>query len=884
MTTRTAAVLAFLSAAPAAAAGPDAEFVATHCAGCHDADGKKGNLDLAALRFAPADPDNLRRWVKVYDRVRAGEMPPKGRNQPDAADRDAFLTGLANAVTAHERAADRRDGRAPRRRLNATEYENALRDLFDAPWLQVRARLPDDGEADRFNKSADALDVSHVLLARTVQAADYAMRQVLSTRLDRPPAKTVRFYAREQRSMTDFPAALTSSVIDKKRFPILDGKAQPDVRAGKAPVTVGAADPAVRDREAVGAVMNAFAPGAAYRWDAFRAAVPGRYRVRVAGYTAWVGPSPDGKDRDGRPVPRAHLPNYDDVRPGRRGEPVAVYALSAAGNRRVAEFDLSTEPAVHDLGEVWLAANEQLATDPDRFYRRRGGAAQNPLAAGGDGMPAVALQWLEVEGPLADGGAAGYRLLFGDLPLRRGKADPDPAPKKPALTGRAARGGAPKDPLDGVVVEVVTADPDRDAERLMRAFVARAYRRPPAEEDVKLFLGVMKGRMKAGLNFCEAMLAGYSAALTSPGFLFVGGSAGRLDDHALAERLALFLWNGEPDAALKARAARGELRDPAVLRAETDRLLNDPRSRRFTDAFLDYWVDARKIEATAPSATLYGDYDMDDGLREAALAETRLFFADLVKRDLPARNLIDSDYAFVNERLAAHYGIPGVTGVATRRVPLPAGSPRGGLMTQALVLKVTANGTTTSPVLRGKWVTERLLGQELPPPPPVPAVEPDIRGAVTIRQQLDKHRADASCATCHRTIDPPGFALESFDVMGGWRDGYRAVAEDGKAVAGRTKEGHPFAFAPGPAVDPAGVLPDGRKFADVREFKALLRGEEVRVARNLVNQLVLVATGAPVRFSDRAAVDRLMAAAAKQEYGVRTLVHEIVRSDLFLNK
>ena len=250
--------------------------------------------------------------------------------------------------------------------------------------------------------------------------------------------------------------------------------------------------------------------------------------------------------------------------------------------------------------------------------------------------------------------------------------------------------------------------------------------------------------------------------------MFVEEKPGRLDDHALATRLALFLWNSVPDDTLRALADRGELGKPDVLRAQTERLLDDPKSRRFVEAFTDYWLDLRKIDDTSPSTTLYNDYELDDPLKLAAVEETRLFFAELLRADLPARNVVDSDFTFLNERLADHYGIHGVSGVDFRKVKLPADSVRGGLMTQASVLKVTANGTTTSPVLRGHWITERILGLETPPPPPsVPAVEPDIRGAVTIRQQLDKHRADASCASCHRKMDPPGFALESFDVMGG---------------------------------------------------------------------------------------------------------------------
>ena len=305
--------------------------------------------------------------------------------------------------------------------------------------------------------------------------------------------------------------------------------------------------------------------------------------------------------------------------------------------------------------------------------------------------------------------------------------------------------------------------------------------------------------------------------------MFVEEKPGRLDDHALATRLALFLWNSVPDDTLRALADRGELGKPDVLRAQTERLLDDPKARRFVEAFTDYWLDLRKIDDTSPSTTLYNDYELDDPLKLAAVEETRLFFAELLRADLPARNVVDSDFTFLNERLADHYGIPGVAGVNFRKVKLPADSVRGGLMTQASVLKVTANGTTTSPVLRGHWITERILGLETPPPPPsVEAVEPDIRGAVTIRQQLDKHRADASCASCHRKMDPPGFALESFDVMGGYRERYRAVSDKVPPVKGFGMNGQAFAFHYALPVDSAGELPDGRPFKDVRELKKLL--------------------------------------------------------------
>jgi hypothetical protein len=433
-------------------------------------------------------------------------------------------------------------------------------------------------------------------------------------------------------------------------------------------------------------------------------------------------------------------------------------------------------------------------------------------------------------------------------------------------------------------VEVVSKKPMLDAERLLREFVRQAYRRPDGEKEVKRFLPVIEGALKKGNGFTDAMIAGYTAVLCSPDFICLEEKPGRLDDYALASRLAFFLWNSAPDDELRALAARGQLRDLDVLRAQTERLLNDPKSRQFVDAFLDYWLDLRKIVATAPDSELYPDYYLDDLLSESALEETERFFAELLRGDLPARNVVASDFAMLNERLAAHYSLPPVEGVALRRVSLPEESPRGGLMTQASILKVTANGTTTSPVLRGAWIMERILGKPPPPPPPsVPAVEPDIRGAVTIRQQLDKHRNQATCAACHAKIDPAGFALENFDVMGGWRDRYRAQG-DGVPEKGLGKNGQKFAFHAAQPVDASGELPDGRPFHDIREFKRLLLDDEKQLARNLARQLTVYATGAPIRFGDRAEIEHILQRASSSHYGVRSLVHEIVASDLFREK
>jgi hypothetical protein len=561
-------------------------------------------------------------------------------------------------------------------------------------------------------------------------------------------------------------------------------------------------------------------------------------------------------------------------------------------------MDFTPKPTVGEI-EVELAGGESIRTDAMRLFRTRVNGTDeqyvNPLATP-EGMPGYAVQWLEVIGPLEDPTTtAGYELLFGNLPMRRLEAGEKGGVPIESVTQAPPPpiGGAPpggpggffRNPISHVTVEVISPAPHRDAERLLRGFVTMAYRRPVAETEVQRFLGLFKREFELGSGFARSMLTAYTGVLVSPGFVFVEERPGKLDDRALATRLALFLWNSTPDAALRARAERGELRDPRILRRETARMLDDPRSRRFVDAFTDYWLDLRKIDDTSPSATIYNDYELDEPLKLAALDETQLFFAELLRGDLPARSIVASDFTYLNERLARHYGISGVKGAAMRRVALPRGSERGGLMTMASVLKITANGTTTSPVLRGHWITERILGFETRPPPPnVKAVEPDIRGAVTIRQQLARHRDNPSCASCHIKMDPPGFALESFDVMGASRERYRAVADNVAPVSGFGLNGQPFAFHYGLPVDSAGELPDGRAFRDVKDFKRLILADEASIARNLAKQLVVYATGSPVRFTDREELERILERAQARDYGVRTLVEEIVRSDLFQTK
>ena len=311
---------------------------------------------------------------------------------------------------------------------------------------------------------------------------------------------------------------------------------------------------------------------------------------------------------------------------------------------------------------------------------------------------------------------------------------------------------------------------------LLRDLLPRAFRRPVNEGEEKPFVELVASSLESGQPLEASLRAGIKAVLASPKFLYFREEAGPLNDYALASRLSYFLWSTMPDETLLELARRGELHKPDVLRMQVERMLQHPKAKAFTENFTGQWLSLRDIETTTPDKGLYPEFE--ELLKWSSVQETQLFFDELLKENLSVRNFVDSDFAMLNGRLATHYGIPDVYGVEFRKVALKPEYHRGGVLTQASVLKVTANGTSTSPVLRGVWVLDRIMGQPVPPPPPnVPAVEPDIRGATNIREQLAKHRATENCSSCHSRIDPPGFALENFDVIGGWRDRYRVVAE-----------------------------------------------------------------------------------------------------------
>jgi len=825
------------------------EFLETHCTDCHDGETKKGKLDLTALSFDLENPNTFAMWVKVHNRIRDHEMPPKKKARPGEDELAAFMKSLSEPLLAADGSRVAREGRATWRRMNRYEYENTLRDLLGAPWLQIKDMLPEDGEAYRFNKVGDALDVSHIQMMRYLTAAEYALGEILTRHLVETKPAVTRYYAREQ---TAFTKKIRFSVFNRSSeratYPIIGNEADLPALEEGAVMTAGAKDPARRELESVGVVASTYEP-LEISFNEFKAGVAERYKVRLMAHSFWAGP--ESEDQWWKPI-------QSKVSAGRTEEPVTLYSETKPRLlRKLGTFTVKPEATVNEL-VVHLLKDETIRPDAVRLFRSRPpGPWRNPLAEK-DGQPGVAFRWLEIEGPLEEPSLeAGKRLLFGDLPLKKD--------------------------ADGKLF-VASENPLNDADSLIRGFITRAYRRPVSESEIPRFQKLFRTALDAGSSFSESLLATYAAVLCSPAFTTLEEKPGPLDQHAIASRLAYFLHNSEPDPELRELAEQAALEKPDILRQQTDRLLADEKSERFINAFLDYWLDLRKANNTSADGSLYPDYYLDDYLVESSVDETHAFFSELIHNDLPASNLVDSDFVMVNELLAKHYGLPPVKGVDFRRVTLPPESPRGGLLTQASVLKVTANGTTTSPVTRGVWIMERIMGRHIPPPPAaVPAVEPDTRGATTIREQLDKHRNQESCNACHAVIDPAGFALENFDIMGGWRENYRALG-DGEKIPGIGKSGQPFAFRTGQPVDPSGTLPDGRDFKNIRDLKKLILTDERQIARNFVEQLVIYATGAPIHFSDRPKVESILDQSAATRFGLKSLIHNLVASELFQTK
>lgn len=411
---------------------------------------------------------------------------------------------------------------------------------------------------------------------------------------------------------------------------------------------------------------------------------------------------------------------------------------------------------------------------------------------------------------------------------------------------------------------------------LLEPFTTRAFRRPASQGELTRLESMVSDALAGGAKPSMAMADAVRYILTSPQFLFLSPEPGQLDGYSLASRLSYFLWKFPPDETLNQLAGDGMLMDPDVLRSQVDRMIDHPGFENFVGDFMDQWLRLKDIDATLPDYTLYPEYN--DMTRQAMLDESTMFFTHLVRENRNRVELIDAPFTFLNRELAEHYGIKGVKGQQMRWFQLPKGHPRGGILGQAAIHKVTANGTSTSPVRRGNFVLSQLLGKPAPPPPPdAGTLEPDIRGTSSIRERLEAHRNHKSCKRCHQLIDPPGFALESFDPIGQFRTHYRRIPDS--RTRGRSTPELP--------VDSSGITPDGMAFSSFTEFKWSLKNQELRhnqILQNLTEQLIIYATGAKIQFADRHEIKEIVTRVVEENLGMRDLFHLIIQSDIFTHR
>ena len=829
------------------------DFFDLNCYECHDEVEKKGELDLESLRFDPSNQSTLDQWAFAFDRVKDGEMPPPEDSLVEPEERETFLKSFEAVLHDVSRKEIEAEGRVRSRRLSRIEYENTIQDLLGVK-IPLLDMLPEDLATNGFSNIAEGQQISYHLLQKYLEVVDLMLEESFERALNPPPVATeplskdmqltvVRsglptifnwegkkvFQTRDNKTylytngkFVDTGSSMTLEETIAKNTEIADALVNgPFKRVYHASELGVGAERIENERQGIyhNGHVYSFPTTHGFHGRMAGTQVPetGWYRIRLK---AKAHNPPEGRNVWGRihtGILRAKAP--------------AVYW--------VGKFETTRESREY-VFESWIRKDHILGVQPtDKTVDWVSSEVFPDLAVFDTDAAGIAVERLEVE------------RIYPGLP---------PEELRERLFGDLKIAGE----------ELISKWPERDLKRLLGEFANLAFRRPIGSYELQPYLEFAKGELDATGSLVKALRAGYRAILSSHRFLYFKEDSGRLDDYSIASRLSYFLWSGPPDAALLDEAAKGRLSKPKILRSEVERMLEDPKAEAFARNFADSWLELRDIDFTTPDAKLYPEYD--NILLHSMLDETRAFLKHMVDENLSVTNVIDSDFTMLNERIAKHYGIDFGTESGLRKVPLGKDQHRGGIITQASVLKVTANGTTTSPIIRGVWILERILGKHVPPPPDqVPAVEPDIRGAVSIRDQLDKHRSTASCMSCHQKIDPPGFALESYDVIGGWRQNYRMIEADKK-------------WTDGPIVDPSYTLPSGESFSDIEDFKRIILSDPEQIARNMLHQLLVYATGAEIEFADRKEIEDILDRLESRNYGFRSLIHAVAQSDIFLSK
>ena len=836
LVTSVAALLLTASAACAAAPHSAQKFFADYCIKCHGPEKQKAERRFDTLPAAITHPDHLTDFQDIIDQLNLGDMPPPEEKQPPPAELRAIVALLTQQTAESRARLASTGGQTVLRRLNRREYLATVGDLFalNMAMFDPTGKFPRDQTVLHMDNIGDALKTSGYLLAQYVEAAEAVVEKALA-QPRAPASRTWRFTG--------------------------DFKQQPELRHSHGKVQN------YRYMALYEGLHSESHEGAYGPLLAFTEGVPadGWYAVRVRA---------EAKNRKNPYDP--HLFGRDPAAPFRLGV--------VPGNARIGPMH-HEQPLEPSLGEVTLP-DEKTEWQTFRVWLDRGFAPRftfpnGPLAIrnnwgrilrqynqdfpadvrGTTGIvetrvvvqrhgfvPQIRIHEVEITGPLdAAGPTASERAIFGDKPFAPGRT-----------------------------------------REILTAFAKRAYRRPATTEEVDRLMGVVTKRRAEGRSPHEALRDGLKAALCSPAFLYLADPAessgggvpplgsnssapiaanahGKLSAHALATRLSYFLNGTTPDAELLRAADTGELLAPATLLAQARRLVASPRSDAFVAGFLDSWLNLRALGDMAPDRGAFPLY-YAQSLQSAMKRETQLFTRDLLDRNASVVRFLDADYTFANRPLARLYGaedaVPAEAAHEFRRITF-ADSRRGGLLGQGSVLTVSANGVETSPVIRGVWLLENILGTPpAPPPDNVPAIDPDVRGAKSMRELLAKHRDNPSCFECHRKIDPLGFALEKFDPIGAWRKTYEK----------------------GVPIDTSGELPGGQNFADVAGLKRVLVERKSQFARMLTERLLTYACGRRIEAMDRPALDAILTATKSADYPFRDLLEQVVLSPTFRSK
>jgi cytochrome c553 len=736
-----------------------------YCVSCHDSNDKKGGLDLEGITGNDIT-QHSREWEHVIRKLRARQMPPIGKDRPADQLYDEAVATLSSSL---DRAATENlnPGRTETfRRLNRTEYQNAIRDLL-ALDIDAAALLPKDEASHGFD-NVTVGDLSPTLLNRYISAAEKISAQAMGAARRKPGGDTFRLRPdlTQEDHVEGLPHGTRGGTLLSYTFP-RDGEYEVQIRLTR---DRNEEVEGLREPHEVEVLLD---------------------RERVKAFTV----APPKGDRDFEKVD-AHL-----------------------------KVRVSVTAGVHQVGVTFLKNPSSLLETRRQPYLARYNMHRHPRLA-----PAV--YQVSINGPYdskAPGDSPSRRRIFVSRPS-------------------------------------TTAEEEACAERILTTLMRRAYRRPVTSADLQKPMEFYRNA-KAENGFEAGVEAALSAVLVSPEFLFrieqdpsnvTPKTAYRVGDLALASRLSFFLWSSIPDDELLAAAERGELHQPATLEKQVRRMLADARAQNVIRNFAEQWLHLRNLESITPDLRLFPEFD--DNLRQAFRRETELHFETVLREDRNVLDLLKADYTFLNERLAKHYGIPNVYGSRFRRVALEPNSERGGLLRQGSILTVTSYATRTSPVIRGKWVLENILGT--PPPPPLPDVptlkDNTVSANLSVRARLAEHRANAACASCHNLMDPPGFALENYDAIGRWRT---------------LEEGQP--------VDATGGLPDGSKFTGVSPLEDGLRKRPELFVGTLAEKLLTFALGRGIEPSDAPAIRKIVREAKANDFRFSAVILGVVNSTPF---